>query len=92
MYATDDLIGRHELVLPHPFSYADRFAVHAANMLNAILEESAIGTIYRMEDITTECTDVGHAGYGAHTGEHIRPERLAAACGQERPGKCCWPP
>jgi hypothetical protein len=50
---TEQLIARHKIILPHADTYSDRFVVHAANMLNAIVEESAIGTIYRMEDITT---------------------------------------
>ncbi|HEY2845929.1 MAG TPA: hypothetical protein VGJ09_19870 [Bryobacteraceae bacterium] len=34
--------------------YASRLFVHAANMLNAILEEPAVGKIYRSEDLTSE--------------------------------------
>jgi hypothetical protein len=32
--------------------YRSRFFVHAANMLNAILEEGDVGKIYRSEDLT----------------------------------------
>jgi len=33
--------------------YHSRLFVHAANMLNAILDERAVGTIYRSEDLTS---------------------------------------
>jgi len=47
----DDLISRTGIVLPAD-NYRCRLFVHAANMLNAILEERGVGRIYRSEDLT----------------------------------------
>jgi hypothetical protein len=40
-------------------NYRSRFFVHAANMLNAILEERDVGRIYRSEDLTTKIEVLG---------------------------------
>jgi hypothetical protein len=47
----DDLIARTGVTLGTD-DYPSRFLVHAANMLNAILEEHHVGRIYRCEDLT----------------------------------------
>lgn len=39
--------------------YESRFFVHAANMLNAILDESGVGRIYRSEDLTSSRETLG---------------------------------
>jgi hypothetical protein len=36
------------------FSYEELFIFHAANMLNAIVEEKEIGAVYRSEDLTSD--------------------------------------
>jgi hypothetical protein len=52
----DGVISRAGVVLPAD-DYRTRFFVHAANMLNAILEEREVGRIYRSEDLT-RCAEV----------------------------------
>jgi hypothetical protein len=47
----DDLISRAGVILPSD-NYGCRLFVHGANMLNAILEEEAVGKVYRAEDVT----------------------------------------
>ena len=37
-----------------PGDYQSRLFVHAANMLNAVLEEGEVGKIYRSEDLTSD--------------------------------------
>ena len=44
----------------NPVDHESRFFVHAANMLNAILEEPAVGKIYRSEDLTSDTTSLGN--------------------------------
>jgi hypothetical protein len=48
----DQLIEERRLPLPSR-EVEHRLFVHAANMLNAICDEVQIGTIYRLEDLTT---------------------------------------
>src|SRR5579871_4743650 len=47
----ESIIPRKRVVLPAD-TYECRFFVHAANMLNAILEEKSVGRIFRSEDLT----------------------------------------
>jgi hypothetical protein len=47
----DHVISRNRVTLDSN-DYRSRLFVHAANMLNAILEEWAVGKIYRSEDLT----------------------------------------
>ena len=42
-----------------PEDYRSRLFVHAANMLNAILDEGEVGKIYRCEDLTSNCQVLG---------------------------------
>ena len=55
----DSIIGERDIPLPDPSAYANRFVVHAANMLNAIVDERAVGRVYRAEDITTSPAALG---------------------------------
>jgi hypothetical protein len=48
---TDSVISRSGVTLESD-DYRSRLFVHAANMLNAILEEREVGKIYRCEDLT----------------------------------------
>ncbi len=48
----DPLISTTGVTLPSD-AYRYRFFVHAANMLNAIVEEIGVGKIYRAEDLTS---------------------------------------
>ena len=48
----EPLLARKSIVLG-PADYESRLFVHAANMLNAILDEHGVGKIYRSEDLTS---------------------------------------
>jgi hypothetical protein len=52
----EELIPATGVILPSS-GYCWRFFVHAANMLNAILEEVEVGRVYRAEDLTRN-TDI----------------------------------
>lgn len=54
----DAVIERCGVTLPR-LDYPHKFFVHAANMLNAILEERRVGKIYRSEDLTTRPEALG---------------------------------
>ncbi len=54
----DAVMARAQVSLPAN-SYENRLFVHAANMLNAVLEEGNVGKIYRCEDLTTSCDVLG---------------------------------
>jgi hypothetical protein len=54
----DGVVERCKVGLPQD-DYRSRFFVHAANMLNAILEEREAGKIYRSEDLTSDPTVLG---------------------------------
>ncbi|MBX3736343.1 MAG: hypothetical protein KF715_06640 [Candidatus Didemnitutus sp.] len=43
---------------PTGWSYDERLQFHAANMLNAIVEETAVGPIFRLEDISRSATSL----------------------------------
>lgn len=48
----DDIIKNKNLTLPRN-DYGDKLFVHGVNMLNAVIQESNVGKIYRSEDLTT---------------------------------------
>ena len=52
------LIATHRLRLPTG-TYAEELFVHGVNMLNAVVEEQAVGTIYRCEDLTSNAEILG---------------------------------
>lgn len=52
LYYLDALLERTGTVIK-PGDYESRLFVHAANMLNAVLEERGAGRIYRSEDLTS---------------------------------------
>jgi hypothetical protein len=52
------VISRTGVTLPAN-NYRCRFFVHAANMLNAILEEREVGRVYRSEDLTQRAETLG---------------------------------
>ena len=54
----DPVIARTGVTLPSG-AYRWRFFVHAANMLNAIVEEVALGKVYRSEDLTRNADTLG---------------------------------
>lgn len=54
----DSIIARTGVILPAADD-ASRFFVHAANMLNAILDERDVGRIYRAEDLTSDSQVLG---------------------------------
>jgi hypothetical protein len=54
----DSLIEHCKIALPRD-DFRFRFFVHAANMLNAILEEREVGKIYRSEDLTSDTSVLG---------------------------------
>jgi hypothetical protein len=54
----DALIERTGVRLPSE-SYACRFVVHAANMLNAVVEEIEVGRVFRSEDLTRDAGVLG---------------------------------
>jgi hypothetical protein len=54
----DGILSRTGITVP-PEDYRSRVFVHAANMLNAILDEGEVGKIYRCEDLTTNCQVLG---------------------------------
>jgi hypothetical protein len=54
----DGVISRAGITLPAN-NYRCRFFVHAANMLNAILEEQDVGRVYRSEDLTQRPEELG---------------------------------
>ena len=49
----DALIEQHNLRLPGP-EFDHKLFIHGVNMLNAILDERAVGNIYRTEDLTRD--------------------------------------
>src|SRR5262249_43091030 len=60
-----------DLKLPVSHTDQDRkFFVHAANMLNAIVDESKIGTIYKSEEVTTNPEVLGRL-INELTGGHV---------------------
>ena len=54
----DEVMARTGVTLP-AHNYRNRFFVHAVNMLNAVLEESDAGKIYRSEDLTQNADVLG---------------------------------
>lgn len=54
----DAILSRTGIALA-PGDYQSRLFVHAANMLNAILDERAAGRIYRSEDLTSNAQALG---------------------------------
>jgi len=54
----NEIISRTGIMLPSD-AYYWRFFVHAANMLNAILEEIEVGKVYRTEDLTRSAEALG---------------------------------
>jgi hypothetical protein len=54
----DAVLIRSGIVLA-PGDYRSRLFVHAANMLNAILDEDEVGKIYRSEDLTSNVQMLG---------------------------------
>jgi len=54
----DAILDRAGIVI-EPGDYQSRLFVHAANMLNAILEELEVGKIYRCEDLTSDTGVLG---------------------------------
>jgi hypothetical protein len=54
----DGILSRTGIVLA-PGDYPSRLFVHAANMLNAILDEREVGKIYRSEDLTSNGQALG---------------------------------
>ena len=54
----DGVIARTGITLPNN-DYRCRFFVHAANMLNAVLEEREVGRVYRSEDLTQREAQLG---------------------------------
>lgn len=67
----EPLMSRTRVRLPSS-SYACRFFVHAANMLNAIQDEIEIGKIYRAEDLTRHPEALGEL-VDEITGGKVRP-------------------
>ena len=55
----DAILASKEIAVP-PGDYESRLFVHAANMLNAVLEEREVGTIYRAEDLTSDANVLGN--------------------------------
>jgi hypothetical protein len=54
----DAIIARTDIAVA-PGDYESRLFVHAANMLNAVLEEREVGKIYRAEDLTSDSSILG---------------------------------
>jgi hypothetical protein len=54
----DAILDRTGIAL-EPGDYQSRLFVHAANMLNAVLEEREVGRIYRCEDLTSDTDMLG---------------------------------
>ena len=52
------VIARAQVSLPED-TYENRLFVHAVNMLNAVLEEREVGSIYRCEDLTSSGDALG---------------------------------
>jgi hypothetical protein len=52
------LIDTHRLRLPAG-TYEEELFVHGVNMLNAIVDEQAVGTLYRCEDLTSQAETLG---------------------------------
>ena len=52
------LIGTYDLRLPSG-TYEEELFVHGANMLNAIVDEQDVGSIYRCEDLTSHAETLG---------------------------------
>ena len=67
------LIATHSLHLPAG-TYAEELFVHGVNMLNAIVEEQAVGTMYRCEDLTSQAETLGRCIEEVTQGV-IRPTR-----------------
>ena len=49
----DAVLSRTGIAM-EPEDYESRLFVHAANMLNAVLDEREVGKIYRSEDLTSD--------------------------------------
>ena len=54
----DAVLDRTSIVVA-PEDYQSRLFVHAANMLNAVLEEREVGKLYRCEDLTSNTNVLG---------------------------------
>ena len=54
----DAVLSRTGIVVA-PEDYESRLFVHAANMLNAVLDERDVGKIYRSEDLTSDSQVLG---------------------------------
>ena len=54
----DPVISRTGIALDRG-NYASRFFIHAANMLNAVMEERSVGKLYRSEDLTSNSEVLG---------------------------------
>jgi hypothetical protein len=54
----DGILSRMGIAIA-PEDYQSRLFVHAANMLNAILDEREVGKIYRSEDLTSDSQVLG---------------------------------
>lgn len=54
----DDVIKNNNITLPNN-AYRHRLFVHGVNMLNAIVDETNVGKIYRSEDLTTNKSILG---------------------------------
>ncbi len=67
----DEIVSRKGIVLPVDDLFHRSF-VHGANMLNAILEEGAVGKIYRCEDLTRNPEILGDF-LERITGNHVSP-------------------
>src|SRR5439155_15976450 len=69
----DPIIADARLVLPDDDPDTKLF-VHAVNMLNSIVDENGVGTIYKMEEVTRDpdvfCGLVEHV-----SGRRIEPDR-----------------
>jgi hypothetical protein len=76
------LIARYGLRLPTG-TYEEELFVHGVNMLNAIVEEQAVGTIYRCEDLTANAEILGRC-IAEVTGGVVRPTQDWLRCAVQR--------
>lgn len=58
LHYLDAILERTGLLI-EPGDYQSRLFVHAANMLNAVLDEREVGKIYRSEDLTSDTEVLG---------------------------------
>ncbi len=70
----DAIIEQRGVRLPNPSAYTDRFVVHAARMLDTIVDDSAVGRIYRAEDITSSSSELGEL-VAELTRERVAPDQ-----------------